>query len=401
MTKLLLRTWLSRTMLTMALLLSVGLSDGVGGEGLSAPHKALSLWYTQPAEKWTEALPVGNGRLGAMVFGKVQEERIQLNEDTVWAGGPHRYARTGAAQYLPRIRQLLFDGKQREAERLAGEHFMSEPLRQVPYQPLGNLLLSLPSDGQVSHYRRDLDIDSAVASVSYQVGDTTFRREVIASAPDQVVAVRITADQPGKVSFTATLDSPHPGTKTMASGDGQLTMRGIVPPLQYVQGERSVQFESRLAVVAQGGEVTASQDKVHVKGADSVTLLVVAATNYVNFRDLSGNRSSRCDKVARALKGKTYETIRQAHVADYQQLFHRVRLDVGTTDKAQRPTDVRLKTFEDGGDPQLAVLYLQYARYLMISGSRPGSQPRTCKAFGTIAPNHPGIQSTRPTSTAK
>jgi len=352
----------------------------------AAAENNMVLWYRQPATKWVEALPVGNGRLGAMVFGGTENERIQFNDDTLWAGQPHDYTHEGAAKFLPKVRQLLFDGKQREAERLAGREMMSVPLRQVPYQPFGDLKLSFPGHAAATDYRRQLDLDQAVATTRYKVGGVTFQREVLASFPDQVIAVHITADKPGQVTFAASLSTPHPNAKTKALGNSLLALSGQVKPHNYGGTEPSpptgVKFEARLKAIAHGGEVKATDAGIEVKGANAAMLLLVGATSYVNYHDISADPAARCAKALAAVEGKTYEAIRKAHVADHRTLFRRVGLELAApptetaaqADVQKQPTDVRIKAFGPA-DPQLAALYFQYGRYLMIAGSRPGSQP--------------------------
>ncbi len=346
--------------------------------GVSAAEGDLVLWYRQPAKQWVEALPVGNGRLGAMVFGGTADERIQFNDDTLWVGQPHDYAHAGAAKFLPQVRQLLFDGKQREAEQLAGKEMMSVPLRQTAYQPFGDLKLAFPGHAEATDYRRQLDLDQAVATTRYKVGGVTFQREVLASFPDQVIAVCIIADKPGQVTFTASLSSPHPGSTTKAVGDGLLVLNGQVKPYNYEGSEPNpptgLKFEARLKAIAEGGEMKATDAGIEVKGASAATLLLVGATSYKSYRDISADPAERCAKALAAIGAKSYDAIRAAHVADHQALFRRLTLDLGTSDAAQQPTDVRIKAFGPA-DPQLAALYFQYARYLTIAGSRPGSQP--------------------------
>ncbi|HPD14797.1 MAG TPA: glycoside hydrolase family 95 protein [Planctomycetota bacterium] len=353
----------------------------LGGLSLAATVAAaesdLVLWYRQPAKQWAEALPVGNGRLGAMVFGGTAEERIQFNDDTLWAGQPHDYTHAGAAKFLPQVRQLLFEGKQREAEQLAGKEMMSVPLRQVPYQPFGDLKLAFPGHADAADYRRQLDLDEAVAATRYKVGGVMFQREVFASFPDQAIVVRITADRPGQVSFTASLSSPHPGAATKAEG-GLLVLTGQVKPHDY-QGANpdpptGVRFEARLRAIAEGGEARATDAGIEVKGANAATLLLVGATSHKSYRDITADPAERCLKALAAIEAKSYDALRAAHVNDHQTLFRRVSLDLGATDAVQQPTDARIKAFGPA-DPQLAALYFQYARYLTIAGSRPGSQP--------------------------
>jgi len=336
------------------------------------------LWYDKPAGKWTEALPLGNGRLGGMVFGGTETERIQFNDDTVWAGAPHDYSHEGAAKYLAEIRKLLFENKQRDAQSLAGQHFMSVPLRQMPYQPFGDLNLQFAGHGAASDYRRQLDIDQAVATTSYKVDGVTFTREVLSSNPDNVIAVRITADKPGKLNFTASLSSPHGDASTKAAGDDVLALSGKLKDYTSKRtGAKvigSIKFEARLKVSLEGGSATVTDDAIEVKGANAATLLLAGATNYKDFEDLSADPAARCKEALEAVAEKKYDAIRNDHVADHQALFRRVVLDLGTSNATRLPTDRRLTAFNEE-DPQLAALYFQFGRYLMIAGSRPGSQP--------------------------
>jgi len=345
----------------------------------ATPQPDWVLWYQRPADAWTEALPIGNGRLGAMVFGGTAHERIQFNEDTLWAGKPRDYVHQGAAEYLPVLRRLLGEGKQREAEQLAMEHFMSVPLRQFPYQPFGDLLLEFPGHEKPEDYRRELDLDAGVTRVRYRIGDTTFTREVFASAPDQVIVVRIAADKEGQVEFAATLKSPHPDASTKAVGTDQVALAGQLKKFEYPrlkeEFESVLRFEARLVVSAEGGKASVTDEAVRVEDADAATLILAASTSYKNFQDTSADPSTRCDQTVGAVWGKGYGTLHDAHVADHRRLFRRVELDLGTTESVKLPTDERIKRFADGGDPQLAALYFQFGRYLLIASSRPGSQP--------------------------
>ena len=252
----------------------------------------MKLWYQEPAKEWAEALPVGNGRFGAMIFGGTENEQLQFNEDTLWTGGPHEYQHGGAVAYLPVVRKLLFEGKQREAEKLAGEQMMSVPLRQEKYQPFGDLRLSFPGHGQPAEYHRELDIDSGLAKVLYRVGDTEFIREVFCSFPDQVIVVRLTCDKPGQLTFSAKLDSPHPDTQTLAV-DNTLALRGRIQDHTNARNKETrpsvLKFEARLGWRASGGEVAVSDDALEVTGADLVTLVLAAATSYKNFKDVTAD----------------------------------------------------------------------------------------------------------------
>ncbi|MBI5382855.1 MAG: glycoside hydrolase N-terminal domain-containing protein [Opitutae bacterium] len=334
--------------------------------GVPAAASNLSLWYRQPAAVWTEALPVGNGRLGAMVFGGTAEERLQLNEDTLWTGRPHDYAHEGAAQHLPELRRLLAEGRQKEAEALAMEKFMSVPLRQEMYQPMSDLRLHFAGHEGATEYRRELDLDAAVAAVRYRVGAVVYGRETFASLPDQVVVERLTASRPGAISFTAVLTSPHAGAALAATGPDEVALRG-----QVAAG--GMKFETRLRAVAQGGRVQIEDGRVTVTGADSVTLLLAGATDFVNYRELGADPAARAETALRAAAGKSYAELHRAHVADHQRLFRRVTLDLGAAPAL--PTDERLAAPDKTADPALIALSFQFGRYLLIASSRPGDQP--------------------------
>ena len=337
----------------------------------SAPSEPLCLWYPSPAKVWTEALPVGNGRLGAMVFGGVREERLQLNEGTLWAGGPYDPASPEALGALPEVRRLIFESKYKQAERLISEKVMARPLRQMPYETLGDLLLTFPEVTAAENYRRELNLDTATAAVSYSVGGVKFTREVFASAVDQVIVVRLTADKRGQINFTAGLRTPQQGT--VEARGNTLMLRGTNGDAEGIKG--ALKFEAQVRVLNEGGAVSAAGNTLSVTKADAVTLLVAAATSYKNYQDVSGDPGRIVsDQIGRAAK-RSFRQIRAAQLKDHQNLFRRVSLDLGTSEAAKRPTDERIRRFAEGNDPQLAALYFQFARYLLISTSRPGGQP--------------------------
>ena len=338
----------------------------------AAPQEPLSLWYRRPAAQWVEALPVGNGRLGAMVFGDVSHERLQLNEDTLWAGGPYDPNSPDALAALPEVRRLIFGGKYAEAADLIGQKMMARPLRQMPYETVGDLLLTFPDVVAVADYRRDLNLDTAIASVTYNVGGVRFTREILSSPVDQVVVVRLTADKPGRVSFRATFNTPQKASVTTEAPD-TLMVSGVNGNAEQVPG--ALKFQARVRVSTQGGRTLAETNAVSVKGADSVTLLIAVATSYKSYKDVSGDPEALTRDCLAAAARKSFDALRQAHVDEHRRLFRRVKLDLGTTDAAQRPTDERIKEFANDGDPQLAALYFQFGRYLLMSSSRPGSQP--------------------------
>ncbi|GAB3688725.1 hypothetical protein GCM10027592_04110 [Spirosoma flavus] len=504
------------------------------------------LWYKQPANQWVEALPIGNGRLGGMVFGGVETDHIQFNEETLWTGGPRDYHREGASKYLPQIRQLLAEGKQAEAEKLAQEKFMgrqsnedgyaqkktawfervrnvsngkgnpasatfddrswktmtvptaegwekaglegldgaiwfhttfdlpatwagkdvvldmgrirdqdftylngelvgsdegiaknrrykipaaklragknqltiqvinlfdkggfigvktsqptfvvypegSKPTEGVPlsqpfkywiqddnppaspryqadYQPFGDLWLNVKGQSNVANYRRELDITTATSRVTYLANGVNFTREYLVSAPDQVMTIHLTASQPGKISFDATFTSPHRGF-SVRKIDGQT----IALSVQVRNG--ALRGESLLRIQTQKGQISVSGNKLIVSGADVATLYVTAGTNFKNYKNVSGDPAMMNQQPMQALRSKTFEVVKAAHVRDYQSYFNTLSLDLGHSPNEQLPTDERLKRFEQSSDPALAALYVQYGRYLLISSSRPGNQP--------------------------
>jgi alpha-L-fucosidase 2 len=351
-----------------------------------SPRNDLTLWYRQPARQWVEALPIGNGRLGAMVFGGVESERLQLNDDTLWSGGPSDWDNPRAREVLPEVRRLLAAGEYLAANRLCRD--MQGPYTQS-YQPLGDLRLQFDLAGATLDYTRELDLHTAIATTRFQLGDVVYRREAFVSAADQVLAVRLTSDQPGRISFSATLDSQLQHTLA-AEGAHQLVLSGMCPqhvapsyyrveqPIVYADGQ-GMTFEVRLAALAEGGAVTATPDGLRVDGADSVVLLLAAATSFNGFERAPGPQGRDAAALARgqlaAALTRGYQALREAHSADHAALFKRVALDLGTTAAAQRPTDARIRDWQAADDPQLVALLFQYGRYLLIASSRPGTQP--------------------------
>lgn len=334
------------------------------------PEEPLSLWYRKPAAQWVEALPVGNGRLGAMVFGQLPRERIQFNEDTVWTGQPHDYAHPGAWIYFPKLRQLLWAGRQREAEELAMQRFMSVPLRQMEYQPFGDLYIEFPGHdlSRVDSYRRDLNLQTAIVTTVYQLDGVWYRREVFASHPRQLIVIHFRADQAGKLSFTVELQAAHEGASFDTPDGHTLRMRGGVPG-------GAIRYEARLRVQTVGGTVEARENRLRVTAATTATLLLAGATNFNHYRDLSADPGARNEAVLQGAQGLTYEQLKAEHVADYQKLFRRVTLDLGMTEAARMETDERIRRFATGEDPHLVTLFFQYGRYLLIASSRLPGQP--------------------------
>ena len=354
---------------------------------------ALTLWYTQPAAEWTQALPIGNGRLGAMVYGGVEQEHLQLNEDTLWSGGPHCYDNQDAYQHLATVREQLDRGEYAAAEDTA-QKMLGRPKYQQAYQPLGDLFLSFPKGEIWSKYCRTLDMQDAVSEVSYRIGDASFSRKVFASHPDQAIVMRLECDKPGRISFDLSMNSTHAFTCQSISDD-TLSMIGHVEPREEIrligpwEGE-GLKFAAQVEVAAEGGKVVAQGDKISVAKADAVTLCYAAATSYVNYRDISGNPKKKVDDDLAGIKGKSFEQLYERHIEDYSGLFGRVSIDLGGKGPAALPTDERLKRVTEGtADPLLAEQFFQYGRYLMIAGSRPGTQPLNLQGIWNDKTNPP------------
>ena len=331
----------------------------------------MKLWYDAPAKIWVEALPIGNGRLGAMVFGGTAQERLQLNEETVWAGSPNSNANPDALEAIPVIRKLIFEGRYLEAQNMATEKVISKTNHGMPYQPVGNLNLTFKGHENASDYYRELDISKAVTTTRYTVDGVTYVRESFASFTGQAIVVRLTASRKGSVEFSASLDSPQ---KSNVAIDGdQLVLTGISGDHEGEEGK--VQFTARIKIVTEKGQLTASDNLLSVSGADAATIYVSMATNFVNYRDISADPQARAKAyMQQALKQK-YSELKAAHIAFYRNFFDRVQLDLGVTDSIRKPTDVRIAEFARGNDPHLVALCFQFGRYLMISGSQPGGQP--------------------------
>jgi alpha-L-fucosidase 2 len=335
------------------------------------------LWYRKPASAWTEALPLGNGRIGAMVFGGVSEERIQLNESTLWAGQPHDYANSEGLQALPAIRKAIFAGDYKTAQDLFSKHFNGRPWGQMPYQTFGDLSITFTKgvDG-VQDYRRDLDLATAIATATYVSSGVSYRREYLVSEPDQILVIRLTADKPGRISYRAKFGSPQKCTVGAAGAD--LTIEGISGESKGLEG--AVRFSGLARHIPKGGMVTADADGLVVSDADSVTILVSLATSYENYRDISANAAARAHRCLAAAERRRYADIRRDHIASHKRLFDQVEFRLGKTASSEA-TDQRIAAFGRGEDPQVASLYFDYGRYLLISCSRPGGQPATLQGL--------------------
>ncbi|HZS07587.1 MAG TPA: glycoside hydrolase family 95 protein [Blastocatellia bacterium] len=335
----------------------------------ASPERINVLWYRQPATKWEEALPIGNGRLGAMVFGGVESERLQLNEDTIWAGEKRDRNNPSAATSLPEVRRLLVAGKAKEAEELADKNIIAIPRRMPPYQPLGDLMLRFSGRGTASDYVRELDLDSGIARMAYKAGDARFTREVFSSAVDQVIVVRLTSDKPGALTFAATL-TREADSKTSVVGPDRVVIEGeAIARSERHQQERKVgvRFQGVLRVLPEGGKTRVEGSELVIDGANAATLVFAAATNF-REKDVT----AKCEQYLAAAK-KPYARLRADHVADHQRLFRRVEFNLAAP-VPDLPTDERLRRVQAGEkDLALETLYFQFGRYLLMASSRPGT----------------------------
>jgi len=335
------------------------------------PLSDLSLWYRQPAKRWLEALPVGNGRLGAMVFGGVVTERLALNESTFWSGAPSDdHESPTAREHLGEVRSLMFEGRYPEAVELIGRHMLGRRGNYGTHLPVGDLVLEMRQDSnEVRDYRRDLDLDDAVATVTYAVGDVHYTREVLASHPDNVITVHLTADRAGRVSFRARFQPTREPSGVCAENGDSLLILAKARERVHSDGETGVTLRGLIRAGADGGTVTADGDTITVTGADWATLRIALNTDYAR-----GDPALRCREQMAAAERRTYAEVRSRHVADHRGLFRRVELDLGRTSPRHLPTDERLERLRGGADdPGLAATLFQYGRYLLIAGSREDS----------------------------
>lgn len=357
----------------------------LGGVGLAAattlPTSTLSqnassdltLWYRNPANEWVEALPVGNGRLGAMVFGGIANERLQLNEDSFFAGSPYDGTNSKAGEGLPRVRELIWAGRYAEAQALADDVLVARPARQMSYQPIGDLLMLFQNLENAEDYRRSLDLDRAVAETRFKQRTVTHLREVFASPVDQVVAVRLSSDAPkGAITVNLSLTTPQNG-EVAVEGDDIIVMRGTGPDQHGIKG--GIRFETRMQVRRRGGRQIVGRDAIRIEGAEEVVLLLATATSYRRFDDIGGDPTAITQRQIAAVANKDWATLLAAHQDEHRRLFRRITLDLGRTDAAALPTDERIARSADLDDPALAALYYQFGRYLLICSSRPGTQP--------------------------
>lgn len=340
---------------------------------LFAQENDLKLWYNTPSGSvWENALPIGNGFQAAMVYGNVEKEIFQLNEGTVWSGSPNRNDNPNALAALPEIRKLIFQGEYKAAEKLTNENIITKKSHGQTFQSVGNLELNFSGQQNYTNYYRELDIEKAIAKTTYKVDGVTYTREAFTSFLDRILVIKLSADQPGKLSFSAGYSSQHKKQKTTINSTNEISLTGTTSDLEGVEGKVRFNALARFKVV--GGSVNAVANSIQIEKANSVVIYVSIATNFINYNDISGNEN----ELAKSFLDKAFDTnfdkLKTAHIAKYQKYFKRVKLDLGTTAAAKLPTNERLANFRNVSDPSFVALYYQYGRYLLISSSQPGGQ---------------------------
>jgi alpha-L-fucosidase 2 len=347
------------------------------------------LWYnTKPGDLRADPLPVGNGLIGGLVYGKIQDERIALNESSFWSGRPHDYNDPDAGKYFKQIQDLVFAGKFKEAEKTADEHFYGKPIAQQAYQPLGDLRLFFYGidDKEAGEYYRDLDMETGVTSVSFREGGIKYTREVFVSYPDRVMVVRISADKPEAISLDVSLDSHF--TENITAEPGRLVLDGCWEgplPKYWLIGAtegKGLKFQTALQAKTDGGQSSVKKDKLVIRKANSVTLILTAATSYVNYKDINGDPAGICKKTLDNAAGKDYAALKKRHIEDFSNLMGKVHLNVGDKAKSDKPVNERILAVSNGeADTELEALCFQFGRYMLASSSRPGGQPANLQAI--------------------
>lgn len=336
----------------------------------------LKLTYNKPADNWNEALPIGNGKLGAMVFGGAAREHLQLNEETIWAGEPGNNVPKNTFDSIQKIRRLLNDSQFEEAQNLANRTYPRQAPKDLnygmPYQTMGDLFLNFKGHENFKNYNRTLDLDKAISTVSYEVDGVTFKREIFSSFEDNVIIIKLSSSKKGSLNFTINASSPHV-QKSIFTDKNQLIINGTSGSAGNKTGK--IKFKTAAIPVVKGGKLTFSKDQLNIAGADEVVIYVSIATNFKKYNDLSGNPHTRVADYLNKALNKKYNVELKAHIEKYQKYFKRVSLDLGTTEQAKKTTDTRIKEFETTSDPDLVALYFQFGRYLLISSSQPGTQP--------------------------
>ena len=348
----------------------------------------LKLWYKAPSlNQWESALPIGNGSLGAMIYGNVATETIQLNEHTVWSGGPNRNDNPLALEALPELRKLIFDGKYKEADKMANQVIITKKSHGQMFQPVANLQIDFPGHAEFSNYHRELDLRTAIATTTYVANGVTYTREALASFTERVIAIKLKASQKGKLSFTTSYTSPHLNKKTTINGQNELVIDGKTSDHEGVPSV--VNFEGISHITIKGGSLQRNDTSITVKDATEATIYISIATNFNSYNDVSGNEKLRAKQALEQASKISFDKLKKKHIKAYQSFFNRVDLDLGVAKDLTSPTDERLKKFNDNNDPQFVELYFQFGRYLLISSSQSGGQPANLQGIWNNRLNAP------------
>ena len=345
---------------------------------LSVKDNKHILWYDAPASIWTEALPIGNSRLGAMIYGIPSSERLQLNEETIWAGRPNNNANPEALEYLPKVRQLVWEGKYKEAQDLATKHVQANTNSGMPYQPFGDLYISFPNVKDYDNYYRELNLDSARAITRYTSNGVTYKREYLSALKDNVIAIRLTADKKGMITCTAQMTSPQQDV-TICSEKDEIVLSGISGWHEGLKGK--VTFTGRASATIKGGTMCSRDGILQISNADEAVIYLTIATCFKHYDDISANDTLLSAKTLREALAKDFNTIKSDHVKFYKSLYDRVKLCLGDDKYSHLTTDKRVETFKQHLDLHLAETYFQFGRYLLICTSQPGTQPPTLQGI--------------------
>ena len=336
------------------------------------------LWYNQPAMTWTQALPIGNGVMGGMVFGTPAVEHIQINEETIWAGQPNNVLNPNAKEALPEVRRLIFEGKYKEAQELANAKVMPNAAGKnmgMPFQPFGDLYIAMPGHADYRNYERWLDLDNAKSIVKYEVDGVKYKRETIAPlGGHEVIAIHLTASEKGKITFTANMTSPHENVLVNMDGN-EATLLGVSSKHEGLKGK--VRFMGRMAVQTKGGKVNGSNGNISVVGADEATLYLAVGTNVKSYKDITGDEAAQSRERLQGAMTLGYEALKDLHEKTYHKYYDRVKLDLGDDAYAKVPMNKRIEQFsvvsDSVADRHLVATYFQFGRYLLISSSQPGN----------------------------
>lgn len=332
----------------------------------------LKMWYDKPASNWNEALPLGNGRIAAMVFGNPAKEQLQLNEGTFWSGGPSRNDNPDGLIGLDSIRKAIFSEEYKLANKLSNKYLTAKKLHGSKFQVIGDLNIDFGNADGYTDYYRELDLENALQTTTYKIGDVTYKREVFASQPDQVIVIRLSASKPGQLTFSASFDSQLKKSSTALDAH-TLEMTGLSSTHEGVTGQ--VKFDARAKIINTGGTTSVESNKINVSNANEVVIMISIATNFVDYKTLTANEVEKCAKYLAAAEKKPYSKILKDNIVAFQKYFKRVNFDLGTSSAAQATTDERIKNFSKSYDPEMVTMYYQFGRYLLISSSQPGGQP--------------------------